>query len=147
MRNVLILSSKIDSSWIIMNWGGQTLNGTVQKNLERCLTRSTWTEREKQPYLYRIHVYPAKSIPEISKMTFSTSGHDRKYQISLPVNKNIGLLFRIVVLFTKSISEISNLKTFTFVLNRKYPLLLPVNENRGTLGLNWIFLTKSIPGI
>ena len=64
-------------------------------------------------------------------MIFSTSGHDRKYQISLPVYKTIGLLHRIVVLFTKSISEISDLKMLTSGLNPKYPILLPVNENRG----------------
>ena len=69
-------------------------------------------------------------------MTFSTSGHDRKYQISLPVNRNIGFLCRILVVLTKSILEISDLKMFTSGLNRKYPLLLPVKENRGILGLN-----------
>ena len=69
-------------------------------------------------------------------MTFSTSGRDWKYQISLPVNRNIGFLYRILVILTKSILEISDLKMFTSGLNPKYPLLLPVNENRGTLGLN-----------
>ena len=80
-------------------------------------------------------------------MTFSTSGHDRKYQISLPVNKSVGLLYQIAVLSTKSISEISDLKIFTSGLNRKYPLLLPVNENRGHWGRIEVFLTKSIPEI
>ena len=87
------------NDYSVVSWGEKTLNGTVQKILERCLNRSTWTEREKQPFFYRIHVFSTKSIPEISKMTFSTSGHDRKYQILFPVYANQGYWYRMGCFF------------------------------------------------